>query len=140
MHKFVIPDVAALKEITGRKSCMRNFGRSEVTSRPMSPVERVERLATENAVVVFSCNSCCMSYVVKRLLCNLGVNPMVIELDQESGGTEMEEALMKMVGERLAIPAVFVGGKLVGGVDRLLAAHISGNLIPQLKDAGALWL
>lgn len=65
---------------------------------------------------------------------------MVIELDEETGGAEIEEALTKLVGETPAIPVVFVGGKLVGGVDRLVAAHISGNLIPQLKEAKALWL
>lgn len=103
-------------------------------------MEKVERMTAENAVVVFSSNNCCMSHVAKRLLCSLGVNPMVIELDEETGGAEIEEALTKLVGETPAIPVVFVGGKLVGGVDRLVAAHISGNLIPQLKEAKALWL
>uniref|UniRef100_R7WDJ7 Monothiol glutaredoxin-S5 n=1 Tax=Aegilops tauschii TaxID=37682 RepID=R7WDJ7_AEGTA len=40
----------------------------------------------------------------------------------------------------VALPAVFVGGRLLGGLDRLMAVHISGELVPILKDAGALWL
>lgn len=53
----------------------------------------------------------------------------------------MERALRNMIGaEIFEVPAVFVGGKLVGGLDMLMAAHISGSLIPQLKEAGALWL
>jgi glutaredoxin-related protein len=39
-----------------------------------------------------------------------------------------------------AFPAVFIGGKLVGGLDRLMAMHIAGELVPVLKQAGALWL
>jgi hypothetical protein len=29
---------------------------------------------------------------------------------------------------------------LFGGLDKLMAAHISGELVPILKEAGALWL
>lgn len=100
-------------------------------------MERIESIAMENAVVVFGSNSCCMSHVVNRLLCTLGVNPTVVEVDHDD---EMEAALTKLIGEGTAIPAIFIGGRLLGGVDRLLAAHITGNLVPQLKEAGALWL
>ncbi|BBN11287.1 glutaredoxin 3 [Marchantia polymorpha subsp. ruderalis] len=106
----------------------------------LDAVERVERLAAENAVVVFSLSSCCMCHVVKRLFCSLGVGPTVYELDDMNGGAELERALRKLVGDSQAVPAVFVGGKLLGGLDRVMAAHISGALIPQLKEAGALWL
>lgn len=84
-------------------------------------------IAQENAVVVVSRKGCCMGHVVTRLLCSLGVNPRVVEI---VGAEEQREE----------IPAIFIGGRLLGGVDRLLAAHISGNLVPQLKEAGALWL
>ncbi|KAK1677119.1 hypothetical protein QYE76_037967 [Lolium multiflorum] len=39
-----------------------------------------------------------------------------------------------------AFLAVFIEGKLVGGLDRLMAKHIAGELVPVLKQAGALWL
>ncbi|GLJ45946.1 hypothetical protein SUGI_0967430 [Cryptomeria japonica] len=107
----------------------------------MSPLERVERLAAENAVVVFSMSSCCMCHVIKRLFCSLGVNPTVYELDEESHGKDMEKALVRLIGGGgQAVPAVFVGGKLVGGMDRVMACHINGTLVPLLKEAGALWL
>ncbi|MCO5588473.1 hypothetical protein L7F22_042430 [Adiantum nelumboides] len=105
-------------------------------------LERIERLARENAVVVFSVSSCCMCHVVKRLFCSLGVSPTVYELDEldEMGsGQQLKEALAGLVGDP-AVPAVFIGGKLVGGLDRVMATHISGSLIPLLKEAGALWL
>ncbi|KAH7282590.1 hypothetical protein KP509_35G038300 [Ceratopteris richardii] len=37
-------------------------------------------------------------------------------------------------------PFILVGGHALGGVEKLFAAQIAGNLIPQLKAAGALWL
>ncbi|KAM7278765.1 hypothetical protein ACFE04_005899 [Oxalis oulophora] len=103
--------------------------------------ERIERLASENAVVIFSMSSCCMCHSVKRLLCGLGVNPIVYELDEDPiTGKEMEKALKRMLGGSFAVPAVYIGGKLVGSMDRVLCAHINGSLVPLLKDAGALWL
>ncbi|KAM0833864.1 hypothetical protein ACQ4PT_063998 [Festuca glaucescens] len=99
----------------------------------------VERAVSESPVVVVGRRACCLSHVVKRLLQGLGVNPAVHEVADEA-------ALAGLVapaggdGEAAALPAVFVGGKLLGGLDRLMAVHISGELVPILKKAGALWL
>ncbi|XP_059637341.1 glutaredoxin-C3-like [Cornus florida] len=105
------------------------------------PLERVVRLASESAVVIFSISTCCMCHAVKRLFCGMGVNPTVYELDQDPRGKEIEWALMALLGNsRPAVPVVFIGGKLVGAMDRVMASHISGTLVPLLKEAGALWL
>ncbi|KAG9158278.1 hypothetical protein Leryth_000412 [Lithospermum erythrorhizon] len=108
------------------------------------PLQHIERLASENAVVIFSISSCCMCHAVKRLLCGMGVNPTVYELDQDPmRGKEMEMALMMLLGNSCTpsvVPVVFIGGKLVGGMDRVMASHINGSLVPLLKQAGALWL
>ncbi|CAI0457683.1 unnamed protein product [Linum tenue] len=71
-----------------------------------------------------------MCHAIKRLFCGMGVNPTVYELDQRLIGASSAAAL----------PVVFVGGKLVGAMDRVMASHINGTLVPLLKDAGALWL
>jgi glutaredoxin-like protein len=89
----------------------------------------------ESPVVVVGRRGCCLSHVVKRLLQGLGVNPAVHEVADEA-----ELAALAGDGEVAALPAVFVGGRLLGGLDRLMAVHISGELVPILKDAGALWL
>ncbi|XP_076939622.1 glutaredoxin-C1-like [Bidens hawaiensis] len=104
------------------------------------PFRRIERLAAENAVVIFSLSSCCMCHVIKRLFCGMGVNPTVYELDQQPLGKEMEKALMRLMATTSPVPVVFVGGKLVGAMDRVMASHINGTLVPLLKEAGALWL
>ncbi|GAV71334.1 Glutaredoxin domain-containing protein [Cephalotus follicularis] len=108
-------------------------------SRSNDPVEKVVRLASESAVVIFSVSSCCMCHAVKRLFCGMGVNPTVYELDQDPRGKEIEMALMRMLGGS-GVPVVFIGGKLIGAMDRVMASHINGTLVPLLKEAGALWL
>ncbi|GFP98169.1 glutaredoxin-c1 [Phtheirospermum japonicum] len=111
------------------------------SSAAVDPLERVVRLASGSAVVIFSLSTCCMCHAVKRLFCGMGVNPTVYELDQDPrGGREIERALSQLLGSGSAVPVVFIGGKLVGSMDRVMAAHISGNLVPLLKEAGALWL
>ncbi|KAI6692280.1 hypothetical protein NL676_019990 [Syzygium grande] len=106
------------------------------------PVERIERMAAESAVVIFSVSTCCMCHAVKSLLCGMGVNPTVHELDHDPRGKELEKALARLSGTppSAAVPVVFIGGKLVGAMDRVMASHINGTLVPLLKEAGALWL
>ncbi|KAE8807685.1 Monothiol glutaredoxin-S5 [Hordeum vulgare] len=79
---------------------------------------------------------CCLSHVVKRLLQGLGVNPAVHEVADEA------EHAAAVTGDEavVALPAVFVGGRLLDRLDRLMAIHISGELVPICKDVGALWL
>jgi len=72
---------------------------------------------------------------------DLSVNALVHELDSDPRGKEMECALLKMLGGRgPAVPAVFIGGKLVGGTNRVMSLHLGSELVPMLKSAGALWL
>ncbi|OAY33994.1 glutaredoxin-C9 [Manihot esculenta] len=106
-------------------------------------------MVQENAIIVFARRGCCMSHVVKRLLLGLGVNPPIYEIDEEdeiSVLQELEMIVNKIVGggndnvKKVQLPGVFIGGKLFGGLDRLMATHISGELVPILKEAGALWL
>lgn len=107
----------------------------------MDPLERVERLASENAVVIFSVSTCCMCHAVKRLFCGMGVHPTVYELDMEPLGRDIERALARLLGVvPPVVPVVFIGGKLIGAMDRVMASHINGSLVPLLKEAGALWL
>ncbi|CAD6230409.1 unnamed protein product [Miscanthus lutarioriparius] len=75
---------------------------------------------------------------VKPEPAGLGVNPAVHEVADESALAGVVPA--GAAAEAVALPAVFVGGKLLGGLDRLMAVHISGELVPILKKAGALWL
>ncbi|XP_022138745.1 monothiol glutaredoxin-S2-like [Momordica charantia] len=99
----------------------------------------VSKLVADRPVVVFSKNSCCMSHSIKTLLCDFGVNPTVYELDELPRGKEIEQALTR-IGCNPAVPAVFIGGELVGGANEVMSLHLKRNLIPMLRKAGALWV
>lgn len=98
------------------------------------------RLASQRAVVIFTKRSCCMCHTIERLFREIGVNPDIHELDEEPMGKEMEKALVKMLGGKPGVPAVFIGGKLIGSTHKVMSLHLGGNLVPLLRDAGALWL
>ncbi|KAH7576998.1 hypothetical protein ACOSP7_002291 [Xanthoceras sorbifolium] len=105
----------------------------------------MQSMVSENAVIVFARRGCCMSHVVRRLLLGLGVNPPVYEVDEEDEVGVLDE--LEMINKRNGIdepkvqfPAVFIGGRLFGGLERIMATHISGDLVPVLKEAKALWL
>lgn len=117
-------------------------------------IDGVRRVVAESPVVVVGRRGCCLGHVVKRLLQGLGVNPTVCELADGAAGAAagcggiaavddaaiLEEFAGIGGGGGGMLPAVFIGGKLVGGLERLMAVHISGELVPILKEAGALWL
>jgi glutaredoxin 3 len=110
-------------------------------------MDRVARLVSERAVVVFTASNCSMGDVVTSLLGSLGVNAAVHELDKDPRGREMERELARRLGGgggggagTPTVPAVFVGGDLVGGTNRVMALHLAGELVPMLRNAGALWL
>ncbi|XP_077243777.1 glutaredoxin-C1-like [Tasmannia lanceolata] len=103
-------------------------------------MERVLRLASQNAAVIFSTSSCCMCHAIKRLFCELGVNLAIYELDEDNKGREMEKALNSLLGHSPSVPVVFIEGKLIGSTDKVMSLHLSCDLIPLLKKAGAIWL
>lgn len=113
--------------------------------------DELKNVVKDNAVIVVGRRGCCMSHVVKRLLQCLGANPAIYEIEEEDENEvvdELENIINVAAGVggdrkeegRLQFPAVFVGGELFGGLDRIMAAHITGELTPVLKQAGALWL
>ncbi|URD85729.1 GLutaRedoXin [Musa troglodytarum] len=81
-----------------------------------------------------------MVHVVRRLLLGQGVNPVVCEVGEDADEAAIMASLPPEAHDERPTAAVFVGGRLVGGLDRLMAVHISGELVPILKRAGALWL
>ncbi|KAI4341110.1 hypothetical protein MLD38_025872 [Melastoma candidum] len=117
---------------------------SDSSAFPADAADDIQRLVKENAVIVFGKRGCCMIHVVKRLLLCLGVNPAVHEI-----GEGEESAVFQELGRvpnggastgEVQFPAVFIGGKHFGGLDRVMATHITGELVPLLKEARALWL
>lgn len=79
-----------------------------------------------------------MCYTVETLFSDLGVNVTVYELDKDPKGREMELVLAQLIGRK--VPAVFIGGDLIGATDEVMTLHLGGKLVPLLKAAGALWV
>ncbi|XP_010243566.1 PREDICTED: monothiol glutaredoxin-S2-like [Nelumbo nucifera] len=102
-------------------------------------MERVMKLASQRAVVIFSKSSCCICHTIKTLFSDFGVSPTVYELDEDPRGRELEKALLRL-GCNPSVPAVFIGGKLVGGAKEVMTRQLDGSLKELLKRAGALWL
>jgi glutaredoxin 3 len=93
-----------------------------------APAERVGRLVLESPVVIFARRGCYMAHVMKRLLAAVGAHATVIELD---AGAEELAAAAEASGHG-AVPALFVGG-----LEGLMGLHLSGRLVPRLREAGA---
>lgn len=106
----------------------------------------VQKMVSKNAVVVLASRGCCMSHVLKLLLLGHGANPAVFAVGEEDEVDIAGEIGKLTAGDgygndgRVQFPVVFVGGKMFGGLEKVMAAHISGELVPALKEAGALWL
>ncbi|KAJ4832107.1 hypothetical protein Tsubulata_028054, partial [Turnera subulata] len=95
-------------------------------------MDKVMGLASEKGVVIFSKSSCCLCYAVKILFQEIGVDPMVYEIDQDPDGRDMEKALMRL-GCTAPVPAVFIGGKFMGSTNEIMSLHLSGQLNQMLK-------
>ncbi|KAF5744162.1 monothiol glutaredoxin-S11 [Tripterygium wilfordii] len=95
-------------------------------------MDKVKRVASEKGVVIFSKSSCCLCYSVKILFQELGVDPYVHDIDQDPEGREMERALVRLVGSA-AVPAVFIGGTLMGSTNEVMSLHLSGTLNQLLR-------
>ncbi|XP_057747819.1 glutaredoxin-C9-like [Arachis stenosperma] len=107
------------------------------------PAARVLKLVSDTAVIIIGKRGCCMCPVVQKLLQGQAVNPPLFEFDDQHEAMVAAAVSGTVVGggaKVVEFPAVFVGGKYFGGLERVMAAHISGELVPVLKQAGALWL
>ncbi|KAG7596100.1 Thioredoxin-like superfamily [Arabidopsis suecica] len=95
-------------------------------------MDKVMRMSSEKGVVIFTKSSCCLSYAVQVLFQDLGVNPKIHEIDKDSECREIEKALMRL-GCSKPVPAVFIGGKLVGSTNEVMSMHLSSSLVPLVK-------
>ncbi|KAF8387897.1 hypothetical protein HHK36_026559 [Tetracentron sinense] len=90
--------------------------------------QRVMMLGSQKPVVIFSRSNRCMCHTIKTLFTELGAYPFVHDqLDEDPNGGDIERALLTM-GLNPAVPAVFIGGKLVGGAGDVMTLQLNGSL------------
>eukprot|EP00127_Corallochytrium_limacisporum_P001961 Clim_evm4s90 gene=Clim_evmTU4s90 len=80
-----------------------------------------------NKVMIFSKSYCPFCKKVKALFDQLGVAYGVVEMDQEPEGTEMQNELERISGQR-TVPNVYIKGQHIGGCDDTMALNNSGKL------------
>ncbi|XP_076921317.1 monothiol glutaredoxin-S10-like [Bidens hawaiensis] len=97
--------------------------------------DTVKKTITDNPVVVYSKTWCSYSAEVKSLFNQLGVQPLVVELDQiGSQGPQIQKVLEQLTGQH-TVPNVFIGGKHIGGCTDTLKLHGNGELEALLAEA-----
>ncbi|XP_059294739.1 glutaredoxin-C9-like [Lycium ferocissimum] len=107
---------------------------SETNNNNVNGHKSVVTLIKENVVVVVAMRGCYMCLVVKHLLQELGLNTTLFEVDEADKASKLEELSEIEGGEDgnndgpKELLAVFVGGKLLGGVTKVMNIHISGEL------------
>lgn len=99
--------------------------------------ESVRRTVSENSVVVYSKTWCSYSSEVKSLFKRLGVEPLVIELDEMGPqGPQLQKVLERITGQH-TVPNVFIGGKHIGGCTDTVKLYRKGEMEPLLSEATA---
>ncbi|GAV63861.1 Glutaredoxin domain-containing protein [Cephalotus follicularis] len=150
LHNFSICHVP-FNNITSSSSSFSGFNHGSSRYRPisvqaMSPYsssfgsrleDSVKKTVEENPVVVYSKTWCSYSSEVKSLFKKLGVQPLVIELDELGPqGPQVQKVLERLTGQH-TVPNVFIGGNHIGGCTDTLKLYRKGELEPLLSGANA---
>uniref|UniRef100_A0A7N0ZQJ7 Glutaredoxin domain-containing protein n=1 Tax=Kalanchoe fedtschenkoi TaxID=63787 RepID=A0A7N0ZQJ7_KALFE len=97
--------------------------------------DSVKKTVADNPVVVYSKTWCSYSSEVKSLFNRLGVQPLVIELDELGAqGPQIQKVLERITGQH-TVPNVFIGGKHIGGCTDTVKLYHKGELQSLLSEA-----
>ncbi|EPY80039.1 glutaredoxin 2 isoform 1 [Camelus ferus] len=66
----------------------------------MAPVTQIQETISDNCVVIFSKTSCSYCTMAKKLFHDMNVHYKVVELDMLEYGSQFQDALYRMTGER----------------------------------------
>ncbi|CAH1782613.1 unnamed protein product [Owenia fusiformis] len=94
--------------------------------------EWVQNTINCHKVMVFSKTTCPFCAKVKELLQSLKVEYYALELDQISNGSDVQQQLLELSGQR-TVPNVFINGKHLGGCDATIQANTEGRLLKMIN-------
>ncbi|XP_047342783.1 glutaredoxin-C9-like [Impatiens glandulifera] len=107
----------------------------------------MKNMISRNAVAIVGMRDCCMVHVVEHLIHGFGARLTTYNIDEVDKMNALDQLgrIINGAGEDYKVsykqlPLVFIGGKLFGGVDRVISSHVRSELIPSLKKAGAMWV
>ncbi|KAF5245818.1 hypothetical protein FAUST_1605 [Fusarium austroamericanum] len=98
---------------------------------------KVQQLIDNNSVVVFSKSYCPYCKQTKKTLDDLNTEYELLELDELSDGSALQDALEKISGQR-TVPNVYIQQQHIGGNSDLQSLNSGGKLKNLLKEANAL--
>ncbi|XP_038692144.1 monothiol glutaredoxin-S10-like [Tripterygium wilfordii] len=97
--------------------------------------DSVKKTIADNPVVVYSKTWCSYSSEVKSLFKKLGVEALVVELDELGPqGPQLQKILERLTGQH-TVPNVFIGGKHIGGCTDTMKLHQKGELECLVSEA-----
>ncbi|KAK0619434.1 putative glutaredoxin [Immersiella caudata] len=106
-----------------------------------SAQQKVQQLINDNGVVVFSKSYCPYCNNTKRLLDSYGAKYAHYELNQEEDGSDVQEALLNITGQR-TVPNIFINRQHIGGnsdFEAVIAGGKDGKKVEDiLQAAGAI--
>ncbi|KAK9465404.1 thioredoxin-like protein [Lipomyces arxii] len=94
----------------------------------------VQELVSANAIMVFSKSWCPYCKMAKSTLDKESVEHTDLELDQIETGEDIQRAIYELTNQR-TVPAIFIGGKFVGGNSDLQMLKKNGELKNLIKAA-----
>uniref|UniRef100_A0A673L2I9 Thioredoxin reductase 1, cytoplasmic-like n=1 Tax=Sinocyclocheilus rhinocerous TaxID=307959 RepID=A0A673L2I9_9TELE len=99
---------------------------------------KIKELIDANQVLVFSKSFCPFCVKVKELFKELNVKCNAIELDLMEDGTNYQDLLHEMTGQK-TVPNVFINKKHIGGCDKTMKAHKDGVLQKLLGEGSEVF-
>ncbi|XP_023488230.1 glutaredoxin 2 isoform X1 [Equus caballus] len=114
-------------------SGMGNITSSSLGNSATAPVNQIQETISDNCVVIFSKTSCSYCTMAKKLFHDINVNYKVVELDMLEYGSQFQDALYKMTGDR-TVPRIFVNGTFIGGATDTHRLHKEGKLLPLVQQ------
>jgi glutaredoxin 3 len=116
-----------------KKGWLSRFMSSSSSSAPTTLSEEVSNLVDNHKVVIFSKSYCPYCSATKKLFGRMKLDDMVvIELDRDPRGADIQHELQRLTGQR-TVPNVFVNGTHLGGNSDAQAAAQNGKLQEMLK-------
>ncbi|KAL5603796.1 hypothetical protein FOVSG1_006546 [Fusarium oxysporum f. sp. vasinfectum] len=99
--------------------------------------EQVQQLINDNNVVIFSKSYCPYCRQTKKILDDLNTVYGLLELDEVSEGSALQDALEQMSGQR-TVPNVYIKQRHIGGNSDVQSLMSAGKLANLIKEAGAV--
>lgn len=95
-------------------------------------VSKVQTLIKTKPIFIASKSYCPYCSRAKKLIGSITNDAYILELDSMNDGAAIQDALYELTGQS-TVPNIFIGGKHIGGNDKVQALHSRDKLVPEIK-------